>query len=118
MSVRVQICHNVLCKHCKIFAFLTICQILTLTDNILVHGSFLILCLRTKILQSLPYHDWGGGMLSTPHPPWFLLNNLKTAYIKTFKLLHIFYIIVVNKFCDFFVIHRVGRRLDKRRAGV
>ena len=30
---------------------------------------------------------------------WFLLNNLKTTYIRTLKLLHFFNIIVVNKFC-------------------
>ena len=40
----------------------------------------------------------GGGVVVF-HPLLFLLNKLKTAHIRTLKLLHFFNIIAVNKLC-------------------
>ena len=60
------------------------------------------LSLLYEVFRNEPYDDWGVG--GSTHPCVFFLNNLKTAYIRTLKLLYLFNIIVVNKFCYFLCI--------------
>jgi len=47
----------------------------------------------------------GGDVFHSPCV--FFLNNLRTVYIRMLKLLHLFNIVVVNKFCLAFCMHRV-----------
>ena len=63
---------------------------------------FILACLLVRVSCYTRYSEMnpmkiGGG--GPPTPVVFFLNNLKTAYIRTLKLLQLFNIIVVNKFC-------------------